>query len=130
MQDSFRRSHLTLVLFGPLAVAASVATYKVGKSSVLTGAQLSLPTSGSGGGNTSVIVKVNGVAVTPALSVASAAAGVTASSPATAPAPAPGVYPQGVGLKPGDIVTVDVTAITANPPAGGSVILDLTQRDA
>jgi hypothetical protein len=118
-----------MVLFGPLAVAASVATYKVGKSAVLTGAELSLADSGVGAGSTSVVVKVNGVAVTPAISVAGAAAGVTTYAKTSNEAPA--VYPAGIGLKPGDVITIDITAIPGTtPPKGGVVYLDLTQRDA
>ena len=128
MQESFRRSHLSMPLFGALAVATAVATYQVQKPYVLTGAQLALADTGTGAGNTSAVVKVNGVAVTPVLSIAGAAAGKTAYADANASTP--GVYPAGISLKPGDVVTVDITAVPATTaPKGGSLILNLTQLD-
>ena len=127
-QDSFRRSHLTLPLFGPLAVAATVATFLVDRHQRLAAVQLTLTDSGVGAGQTSIAVKINGNDVTPAgLAVAGAA-----------PVPAIGGkviggvqgFPNGAALEPGDVITIDVTAVPATTaPKGGAVVLDLVQLD-
>lgn len=125
--ETLRRSFIPLHLFGNLAVAASVATFTVPRSLVLSRAQLSLPGSGTGAGGTTVDVKVNGIAVITAITVASAAANPTATQLAS---PSAGTYPSGWRLNAGDVVTVDVTAVPGTTvPPGGVVYLDVVQVD-
>lgn len=129
MQDSLRKSYLPLTLFGALAVAASVATYKVTRTGVLIGAQLALTDSGTGAGNTSVVVKKNGTAITPTLSVAGAAASPNATTTAMVNSGA-SPYPAGTLVQAGDVITVDITALPATTsPKAGTVYLDYVQID-
>jgi hypothetical protein len=129
MQDSFRKSTITLPLFGTLAVLTAAATFTSKRSFVITGAQLGLPDTGTGTGNTTVVVKVNGTAVNGSgSSVAGAATGKSVAIALTPTSPAGN--PSGVSINPGDVVTVDVTAVPGTTaPKGGAVYLDVVQRD-
>jgi hypothetical protein len=129
MMDSFRKSFVTLVLHGPLGVANGVATFIATHRARIASAQLGLPGTGTGAGATTVQVNINGVPVSGAgnLSIAGAAAGKAVSSSITLGS---NQFPGGALINPGDVITVDVLAVPATTvPAGGAVILDLTQVD-
>lgn len=127
MQDSFRRSSLTLTLPGPLAVAIGQATYVVPRPAVIAAAQLCLSDSGVGAGSTNVNVNVNGAAINAAnsLAVVGAAGNKSVSAPATGQ-----TFPGGTRVNAGDTITVDVTAVPATTaPKAGFIVLDLIEAD-
>jgi hypothetical protein len=129
MQDSFRRSHLTLPLPAPLAAGVAKATFVATQKTRIHTAQLSLSDSGTGAGGTEVTIKVNGVAITTAgdLLIAGGAAGLTKSKVITKGS---NQFPGGALLNIGDIVTVDIASVPATTqPAAGFVVLDLVQVD-
>jgi hypothetical protein len=130
MQETLRKSFLTLPLTGPLAVANGAATFIATHKARIAAVQLTLSDTGTGAGSTKAMVNVNGAAITADgnLAIAGAAAGKAVQSPVSL-----GVnnYPGGALINPGDTVTIDISAVPATAaPKGGSVILDLTQVDA
>ena len=128
MQDSFRRSTITLPLGAPLVAAVGVATYTSPRPQRIAGAQLCLSDTGTGAGATAVNINVNGVAVNAAgsLSIAGAGAGKTASTSIVVNTN----YPGGTRLNPGDVVTVDVASVPATTvPKAAFVVLDIVEVD-
>lgn len=129
MQDSFRRSTLTLPLPTPLAAANGVVTYTSPRSQRIAGAQLCLSDTGTGAGNTEVRVNVNGNAITAAgnLAIAGAAAGKSISSAITLGS---NQYPGGARLNKGDVVTLDIVSVPATTvPKAAFVVLDIVEVD-
>jgi hypothetical protein len=129
MQDSFRRSHLTLPLLATLAAANGVVTFKATQKTRIHTAQLCLSDSGTGAGSTEVRVNVNGTAITTAgdLAIAGGAAGKSVSKTITKGS---NQFPGGALLNIGDTVTVDIASVPATTqPAAGFVVLDLVQVD-
>ena len=130
MQDSFRRSTITLPLPGsPLAAANGVCTYVPPRPMRIAGAQLCLSDTGTGSGATNVNVKVNGTAINGAntLSIAGAAGtkqvgtGISAGT---------NNYPGGARVNKGDTITVDIASVPATTqPKGGFVVLDVVEVD-
>lgn len=130
MQDSFRRSTLTLPTPATVAAANSVASYTAPRLMRIAGAQLALSDSGTGAGATTAVVKVNGVAITAAndLSIAGAAGNNTVS---VAVSKGSNQYPGGALLNKGDLVTVDITAVPGTTvPKCATVILDMLEVDS
>ncbi len=129
MQDSFRRSSLTLPILAALAAANGVATIVATQKTRIAAAHLCLTDSGSGAGATEVRLNINGVAVTAAGDLAIAAG---AASPTVSKRIALGSnqYPGGALVNAGDTITVDVVSVAGNKPAGAFVVLDLVQVDA
>jgi hypothetical protein len=129
MQDSFRRSTITLPLPGsPLAAANGVVTYVSPRTQRVVSAQLCLSDTGTGAGSTNVNVKVNGNAINAAnsLSIAGAAGGKAVSTSIVGD----GVFPGGQPLNAGDTVTVDIASVPATTtPKGGFVVLDIIETD-
>lgn len=129
MQDSFRRSTLTLPLPPTLAAANGVATYVSPRPQRVAGAQLCLSDTGTGSGATTVNVKVNGTAINAAnsLSIAGAASGKSISTVITAGS---NNYPGGARLNAGDTVTLDIAAVPGTTvPKLGFVVLDIVEVD-
>jgi hypothetical protein len=129
MQDSFRRSTITLPTPSVVAAANGVASYTAPRPMRIAGAQLCLSDSGTGAGATKAVIKVNGVAVTAAndLSIAGAAANKTVSSSVTLGS---NQFPGGARLNKGDLVTVDITAVPGTTvPALAFVVLDIVEVD-
>lgn len=129
MQDSFRRSTLTLPL--PAAIAAGVAqvTYKAPRPMRIAGAQLCLSDTGTGAGATNANVNVNGTAINAAnsLSIAGAASGKSIGTSITGGS---NQYPGGARLNPNDVVTIDVTSVPATTvPKAGFIVLDMVEVD-
>lgn len=128
MQDSFRRSTLTLPLPAPLAASVGQVTYTSPRPQRVAGAQLCLSDTGTGAGATAVNVNINGVAVNAAasLSIAGAAAGKSISTAITKGSQFPG----GARLNKGDVVTVDLASVPATTvPKAGFVVLDIVEVD-
>jgi hypothetical protein len=128
MQDSFRKSNLTLPL-PALAVANGVATYIAQHTARIHRAQLCLSDTGTGAGATSVRVNVNGVDVTGPgdLSIAQGAASKAVDMSV---AGGSNQFPGGARINFGDVVTIDVTAVPATTaPKAAFVVLDLVQVD-
>jgi hypothetical protein len=129
MQDSFRRSTLTLPVLAPLAASVGQATYTAPRPMRIAGAQLCLSDTGTGAGATAVSINVNGTAINAAgsLSIAGAAAGKSLGIAITGGS---NQYPGGARLNKGDVVTVDVTSVPATTvPKGGFVVLDIVEVD-
>ena len=129
MQDSFRRSTITLPLPAPLAAANGVATYISPRPQRIARAQLCLSDTGTGAGATTVNVDVNGVAVNAAgsLSIAGAAGTKAVSADITG---GDNNYPGGARLNAGDVVTVDVAAVPGTTvPKAAFVVLDIVEVD-
>jgi hypothetical protein len=127
--EIWRKNFLTMVLFGPLAVANGVATFIATHRCRIASAQLGLTDTGTGAGATTVRININGNAITGAadLSLAGAGANKAVSSNIVLGS---NQFPGGALIQPGDVVTVDVTAVPATTvPKGGTVTLDLTQVD-
>jgi hypothetical protein len=130
MQDSFRRSTITLPLPAPLAAGAAQVTYTSPRSQRIAGAQLCLSDTGTGAGSTAVNINVNGAAISAAggLWIAGAAAG---KSIATAITAGSNQFPGGARINKGDVVTVDVASVPATTvPKAGFVVLDIVQVDS
>ena len=129
MQDSFRRSHLTLPLPVPLAAGVAKATFTASQTTRIHAAQLCLSDSGTGASGTEVTIKVNGVAITAAgdLLIAGGAAGLTKTVTISKGS---NQFPGGARLNIGDVVTVDIASVPATTvPAAAFVVLDLVQVD-
>ena len=129
MQDSFRRSTITLPLPGPLAASAGQATYVAPRNMRIASAQLCLSDTGSGAGSTNANVNVNGSAVNAAnsLSIAGGAGGKSVSASITGGSQG---FPGGAGVNAGDTITVDITAVPATTqPKAGFVVLDVVEVD-
>lgn len=129
MQDSFRRSHLTLPLPSVLAAAVAQATFTASQKTRIHAAELCLSDSGAGVGSTEVTIKVNGVAITAAgdLQIASGAPGLTKSVTISKGS---NQFPGGALLNIGDVVTVDIASVPGTTvPKAGFVVLDLVQVD-
>lgn len=130
MQDSFRRSTITLPLPGsPLAASVGQASYTAPRPQLIAGAQLCLSDTGTGAGATAAQINVNGVAITAAgdLSIAGAAGGKTASKSITLGS---NQYPGGARINAGDTVTVDVASVPATTvPKAAFVVLDVVEVD-
>ncbi|MGA2809716.1 MAG: hypothetical protein ABSE87_16425 [Terracidiphilus sp.] len=129
MQDSFRRSTLTLPLPAPLAASVGQVTYTSPRPQRIAGAQLCLSDTGTGAGATAVNVNINGVAVNAAgsLSIAGAAVGKSIGIPVTKGS---NQYPGGARLNAGDVVTVDLASVPATTvPKAGFVVLDIVEVD-
>lgn len=129
MQDSFRRSTITIPLPAPPAAANGVATYVAPRMMRIASAQLCLSDTGTGAGATDVNVKVNGNAINAAnsLSIAGAASGKSVSTAIIDDSQ----YPGGFRLNNGDTVTVDVASVPGTTvPKGAFVVLDVVEVDA
>lgn len=130
MQDSFRRSTITLPTPATVAAGTAVASYTAPRPMRIAGAQLSLSSTGTGSGSTKAVIKVNGVAITAAndLSIASAATNKTVS---IAVSLGSNQFPGGARINAGDLVTVDITAVPGTTvPGCATVILDVVEVDA
>jgi hypothetical protein len=128
MQDSFRKSLLTLPLLPTLAVLAAAATYIAQRPFRIIGAQLCLSGPGTGAGATTVNVNVNAVAINPggSLSIAVGAAANAVNTPISLDSQ----YPGGFRVNKGDVITVDITAVPGTTvPKLGFVVLDLVEID-
>jgi hypothetical protein len=129
MQDSFRRSTITLPTPGTVVAANGVASYTAPRPMRIAGAQLCLSDSGAGAGATKAVINVNGVAITAAndLSIAGAAGNKTVSVAVTKGS---NQYPGGARLNNGDVVTVDITAVPGTTvPKLAFVVLDIVEVD-
>lgn len=129
MQDSFRRSTITLPLPAPLAASVGQVTYTSPRPQRIAGAQLCLSDTGTGAGATAVNINVNGAAVNAAgsLSIAGAAGG---KSIGTAITKGSNQYPGGARINAGDVVTVDLASVPATTvPKAGFVVLDVVEVD-
>jgi hypothetical protein len=129
MQDSFRKSALTLPLPAPLAVANGVVSYIAQHHARIHRAQLCLSDTGTGAGSTEVRVKVNGNDVTGPgdLAIAQGAASKALDMLVSGGS---NQYPGGALIQPGDVVTIDVMAVPATTvPKAAFVVLDLIQVD-
>lgn len=129
MQDSFRRSTITLPLGAPLVAAVGAATYTSPRPQLIAGAQLCLSDTGTGSGATAVNINVNGAAVNGAgsLSIAGAAAGKSISASITGGS---NQFPGGARLNAGDTVTVDVASVPGTTvPKAAFVVLDIVECD-
>jgi hypothetical protein len=129
MQDSFRRSTITLPLPSTVAVGAGVASYTSPRPQRIASAQLCLSDTGTGSGSTTALIKVNGTAITAAtdLAIAGAAASKTVSVPITKGS---NQFPGGARINKGDVVTADVTAVPATTvPKAAFVVLDIVEVD-
>src|SRR6185437_1472152 len=127
--EQFRRSHVTLQLPPAPVVVAKAATFIATHPMRIRAAQLALSDPGGTGGATTVILKKNGVqfATDAALTVAQNAA-VNATKANVVGDTA--VYPGGERVSPGDVITVDVTAVpTGTAPKAASVIFSVVQVD-
>lgn len=127
-QQLLRKSVLTLPLFA-VAVAAGQASFTASTRFRIHYAQLSLSDTGTGAGNTAALLKVNSVAITGAsdLSIAGASVGKSVKAKITNGTQ----YPGGHIVNPGDVITVDITAIPGTTaPAKAVAYLDVTQVDA
>jgi hypothetical protein len=128
MQDSFRKSLLTLPLQPTLAVATAAITYIVQRPSRVIGAQLCLSDSGTGAGATTVNVLVNAVAINPAASLSIAVG--AGSNAVNTPISLDSQYPGGFRVNKGDVITVNVTAVPGTTvPKNANVVLDLVEID-
>jgi hypothetical protein len=128
MQDSFRKSMLTLPLLPTLAVATAVAIYIAERPFRIQGAQLCLSDQGTGAGATTVNLKLNGTAINASgsLSIAVGAGSNAINTPITTNSN----YPGGQRVNKGDVLTVDVAAVPATTvPKNGYVVLDLVEID-
>ena len=129
MQDSFRRSTLTLPLPAPLAASVGQVTYKSPRPQRIAGAQLCLSDTGTGAGATAVNVNVNGNAVSAAASLSIAGAAATKSIGAQITGGS-NQYPGGARLNAGDVVTVDLASVPATTVhKAGFVVLDMLEVD-
>lgn len=129
MQDSFRKSFLTLPLQPTLAVATAVITYIAQRPMRVIGAQLCLSDTGTGTGATTANVKVNGNTIIPAssLSIAVGAGANAVNTPVTLNAQ----YPGGFRVNKKDVITVDVSAVPGTTvPKNGNIVLDVVELDA
>lgn len=129
MQDSFRRSTITLPLPAPLAASVGQVTYTAPRPMRIVSAQLCLSDTGTGSGATTANLNVNGSAInaTNSLSIAGAATGKSISTTISA-----GVnnYPGGARINKGDVVTVDLAAVPGTTvPKAGFLILDVVEVD-
>lgn len=130
MQDSFRRSTITLPLPAALAASVGQVTYTAPRMQRIAGAQLCLSDTGTGAGATAVQINVNGVAITAAgdLSIAGAAPGKSTSKIITLGS---NQYPGGARINKGDVVTVDLVSIPGTTaPKAAFVVLDIVEVDA
>jgi hypothetical protein len=130
MQDSFRRSTITLPLPGPVAVANGQATYKSPRAMRIAGAQLCLSDTGTGAGSTNANVNINGSPINAAnsLSIAGAAGGKSIGVGITGGS---NQYPGGARLNANDVVTIDITAVPATTaPKFGFIVLDVVELDS
>ena len=159
MQDSFRRSTITLPLPAPgtftpgtlpvytpgtpptyvpgtlptqspgLAAGVGQVTYTSPRPQRIVGAQLCLSDTGTGAGATAVNININGVAVNGAGSLSIAGA-AAGKSVGTAITAGVNNYPGGARLNKGDVVTVDVASVPATTvPKAGFVVLDIVEVD-
>jgi hypothetical protein len=128
MQDSFRRSHLTLPLPAPLAASAAQVTFVATQKTRIRAAQLCVSDTGSGANSTEATIKVNGAAITTAgdLAIAGGAAGKSVSKTITKGS---NQFPGGALLNKGDTITVDLAIPGTTAPKAGFVVLDLVQVD-
>lgn len=129
MQDSFRRSTVTLPLPAPVAAGAAQATYVSPRPQRIAGAQLCLSDTGTGAGATTAVVNINGTAITAAgdLSIAGAAATKTVSKSISKGS---NQYPGGARMNAGDTVTVDVSGAPATTqPKSAFIVLDIVEID-
>lgn len=129
MQDSFRRSHLTLPLPAALVASNGQVTFTATQKTRIHAAQLCLSDSGAGAGNTEVRVNINGVAITAAgdLAIAGGAAGLTKSVTISKGS---NQFPGGALLNIGDTVTLDLVSVPGTTvPKAAFVVLDLVQVD-
>jgi|GEM_PF-6517426 len=129
MQDSFRRSHLTLPLPAALAVSNGQVTFTATQKTRIRAAELCLSDSGAGAGSTAVQVNVNGVAITAAGDL-SIAGGAAAKSISKTISKGSNQFPGGALLNIGDTVTLDLVSVPATAPKAAFVVLDLVQVDA
>jgi hypothetical protein len=128
MQDSFRKSTLTLPLLPTLVAQAAAATYIAQRPSRIVGAQLCLSGLGTGAGATTVNVNVNGTPINPggSLSIAVGAAANAVNTPISLDSQ----YPGGFRVNKGDVITVDIAAVPGTTvPKLAFVVLDLVEID-
>lgn len=129
MQDSFRRSTITLPLPAALAASVGQVTYTSPRPQRIVSAQLCLSDTGTGAGATTANVNINGTQINAAnsLSIAGGAAGKSVSTTIVE-----GVnnYPGGARLNKGDVVTVDLAAVPGTTvPKAGFIVLDIVEVD-
>ena len=130
MQDSFRRSTLTLPTPATVAAANGVASYTAPRKMRIAGAQLCLSDSGTGAGATKAVINVNGVPIIAAndLSIAGAAGNKTVGVGVSLGS---NQYPGGALVNKGDLITVDITAVPGTTvPKCATVVLDMLELDA
>ena len=128
MQDSFRKSMLTLPLPTALAVLAGAAIYIAERPFRIQGAQLCLSDSGTGVGATTVNLKLNGSAINPggSLSIAVGAGSNAINTPITTNSN----YPGGQRVNKGDVLTVDVAAVPGTTvPKNAYLVIDMVEVD-
>lgn len=129
MQDSFRRSHLTLPLPAALAASNGQVNFTASQKTRIHAAQLCLSDTGTGTGSTEVRINVNAVAITASgdLAIAGAATNKTVTKIISKGS---NQFPGGALLNVGDTVTVDLVSIPGTTaPKAGFVVLDLVQVD-
>lgn len=129
MQDSFRRSSITLPLPAALAASVGQATYVSPRPQLIVGAELCLSDTGTGAGATNVNINVNGAAINVASSL-SIAGGAAGKSVSTLISGGTQRFPGGAAVNTGDTVTVDLTAVPATTvPKAAFVVLDMIEFD-
>jgi hypothetical protein len=128
-EQQLRKSYLTLHLPAPVVAAVALATFIATHPMRVLSAQIAASDSGVGAGGTTAIVKLNGVALTTdaALTVA---VGAAVNATKVNVIGTVSSYPGGQSVRPGDVITVDVTAVPGTTsPKSVSIILSLTQLD-
>lgn len=129
MQDSFRKSHLTLPLPGTIAAGNGKVTFTATQKTRIHAAELCLSDTGTGTGSTEVRLNINSTAITSSgdLQIASAATGKTKSATISKGS---NQFPGGALLNVGDTLTVDIVSVPGTTvPGAGFVVLDLVQVD-
>jgi len=129
MQDSFRRSTLTLPLPAPLAVGVGQVTYTSPRSQRIVSAQLCESDNGTGNQGLAVNINVNGVQIA-FLEIPGATVNNSYLDTMSADVTVNSNFPGGFRIDEGDVVTVDVALVPATTvPKAAFVALDMLQID-
>ena len=127
-----RKSEICASRGGTLAAVAGVWSYLVpaGRFFRIQNVAMSLETTGSTSGATTVDVKKNGTSILSAvMSIAQGASTKYVAAASVVPGAAGAGEPGGVDVQPGDVLTVDITAIPGTASTGLSVVMQTVQKD-
>ncbi|HWR37015.1 MAG TPA: hypothetical protein VN622_14225 [Clostridia bacterium] len=127
MTERLRRTTINLPISGALAVAAGVVTWAAQFRGRIEEVELSLGTTGSTSGSTTVDVKKGGASIMAANALQIAQGSATKYVRAS-PAAASG-HPKGLPFEPGDVITVDVTTVPGTASTNGLVTLSIIAQD-